>query len=240
MPVVIAMFFAALVLTGGCAPRWSPYWPDYTIRYDYAIGEKALQTDQPLLNVRYRFTLPVYTPAKFHQPPRIENHPAPVLLPGQDWIVCGRLDPDILILHPLENDQGLTGIALGLAIHRDGRLYSPRPWYDLHSQGTIPQPTWPPPATPLFLLKNEYVVDCFESDLVYRGQADMRLHFEERAFVCSSAVPVDVETLYLPVKKQSTMRFHRLRVKIRPTYEDNGRYRVYGTVQVPPSHRSGN
>jgi hypothetical protein len=229
VPTVITMLFVAVMITTSCAPQMAPYLPDYTITHHYPADKQTLHIDQPLLDVCYRYTLPVYTPVKKCQPPLSTAYPVSSLRPGQRWIAFDILDQDILILHPPNNDIQPPGIPLGLAVHRDGRLYSMQPWYDLHRQKKIPQPAWQPTPTPLFQLEGAYVIDCFQLDLMYRGMANAHLLFEKRAFKCSSAVPVSIENIYRPSQAPSTLYFQRLRVDIQSENGD-GINRVNATV----------
>lgn len=229
MPTVISVLFMAALLTTGCAPQMAPYLPDYATTHHYPAEQQTLRIDQPLLDVHYQYTLPVYTPVKEYQPPLSAAYPVSPLLPGQKWVAFDTLNQDILILQPPKDYPQPSGISLGLAIHRDGRLYSSHPWYDRDRRERIPQLSWQPATTALFQPDGEYVVDCFKSDLVYRGRAEFHLRFEERAFKCFSAVPVYIESIYLPSQGSSTLYFHRLGVDIQPDGGD-GPNRVCATV----------
>ncbi|MCB2170392.1 MAG: hypothetical protein KQI78_22225 [Deltaproteobacteria bacterium] len=229
MPTVIIMLFMTAVLATGCAPKIAPYLPDYATTHHYPAEQQTLQTDRPLLDVRYQYTLPVYTPIKEYQPPRPAAYPFPPLRPGQKWIAFDTLEQDILILHPPNDYSQPSKSVLGLAIYRDGRLYTSHPWYDRHRRKKISQLAWEPTSTPLFQPDGVYVVDCFKLDLVYRGNAGTHLLFEERALKCSSAVPVYIEPIYRPSQGPSTLYFQRLRVDLQPD-DDGGTNRVWATV----------
>ncbi|MGD9330829.1 MAG: hypothetical protein PVJ53_05935 [Desulfobacterales bacterium] len=233
MPTAGCYLLAAVLLMAGCGPRLATYWPDYSSRYTYTADEKALPIDEPFLNVRYEYTLPVYTPVTTYRPPRLKDHAVPDLVPGQRWMAWGRLDQDILVLHPPAKDHHRAGAAIGLAIHRDGRLFSTRPWYGLDTRDMISQPPWLPPAAPLFTPAGKYFVDCLESDLVYHGRAEAGLVFQERAYKCASAVPLALDTIEIPLSKPSTLHFHRLRIEIRPDQDGGHPFRVFGTVHAP-------
>jgi hypothetical protein len=186
--------------------------------------------DRPLLDVRYQFTLPFYTPVKTYQPPAIGKHAVPALVPGQNWIAFSTLDQDVLILHLPEDACLRPKAAVGLAIHRDGRLYASRPWFDMQRQEKIVQPPWQPPIWRLFALKGEYVLDCFKSDLVYRGLEGDQLLFETRDFKCMSAAPLSIQPIHVPSAKDATLPFHRLRVNIQPSQGRHGAYTVDETA----------
>jgi hypothetical protein len=223
------MLFMTVVLATGCAPKMAPYLPDYTTTHHYPAEQQTLQTDRPLLDVRYQYTLPVYTPIREYRPPRSAAHPFPPLQPGQKWIASDTLDQDILILRPPKEYSLPTKSALGLAIYRDGRLYSSHPWYDRHRREKISKLSWQPTSTPLFQPDGVYVIDCFKLDLVYRGNAGTHLLLEERAFKCASAVPVYIESLCPPSQAPSTLYFHQLHVTILPD-GSGGSDRVCATV----------
>jgi len=59
------MLFMTAVFATGCAPKMAPYLPDYATTHHYPAEQQTLQTDRPLLDVRYQYTLPVYTPIFF-------------------------------------------------------------------------------------------------------------------------------------------------------------------------------
>jgi hypothetical protein len=229
MPTMITMLLVALMLMTGCTPKWMPYWPDYAATYHYPAEKAALRAHQPILEVGYRYTLPVYTPVKKYQPQWSAAYPLSPLQPGQQWIAFDTLEQDILILHPPRDYSQPAKSVLGLAIYRDGRLYSSHPWYDRHRRKKISQLAWEPTSTPLFQPNGVYVVDCFKLDLVYRGNAGTHLLFEERALKCSSAVPVYIEPIYRPSQGPSTLYFQRLRIDVQPD-DDGGTNRVRATV----------
>jgi hypothetical protein len=223
------MLFMTAALATGCAPKMAPYLPDYATTHHYPAEPQALQTDRPLLDVRYQYTVPVYTPVREYRPPRSAACPLSPLQPGQQWIAFDTLEQDILILHPPRDYSQPAKSVLGLAIYRDGRLYSSHPWYDRHRRKKISQLAWEPTSTPLFQPTGVYVVDCFKLDLVYRGNAGTHLLFEERALKCSSAVPVYIEPIYRPSQGPSTLYFQRLRIDVQPD-DDGGTNRVRATV----------
>jgi len=229
VPTVIIILFMTAALATGCAPKMAPYLPDYATTHHYPAEPQALQTDRPLLDVRYQYTVPVYTPVREYRPPRSAAYPFPPLQPGQQWIAFDTLEQDILILHPPMDYSQPAKSVLGLAIYRDGRLYSSRPWYDRHRRKKISQLAWEPTSSPLFQPDGVYVIDCFKLDLVYRANAGPHLLFEERAFKCSSAVPVYIERIYRPSQEPSTLYFQRLRVDVQPD-ADGGTNRVCATV----------
>ena len=229
MPTVIIMLFMTAVFATGCAPKMAPYLPDYATTHHYPAEPQALQTDRPLLDVRYQYTVPIYMPIREYQPPRSAAYPFPPLQPGQKWITSDTMGQDILILHPPTDYSQPSKSVLGLAIYRDGRLYSARPWYDRQRRKKIAQLAWQPTSTPLFQPHGVYVVDCFTLDLVYRGNFGTHLLFEERAFKCSSAVPVYIEPIYRPSQGPSTLYFQRLRIDVQPD-DDGGTNRVRATV----------
>lgn len=237
MPIIITMLLAAVALMTGCAPKWMPYWPDYATTYHYPAEKQVLRAHQPILDVGHHYTLPVYTPVKKYQPPWSAAYPASPLQPGQKWIAFDTLGHDILILHPPRDYSQPSKSVLGLAIYRDGRLYSARPWYDRQRRKKIAQLAWQPTSTPLFQPHGVYVVDCFTLDLVYRGNAGTHLLFEERAFKCSSAVPVYIERIYQPSQGPSTLYFQRLRVDVQPD-DDGGTNRVCATVNKTNPNRN--
>ena len=71
MPTVIIVLFMTAVFATGCAPKMAPYRPDYAATHHYPVDQQTLQTDRSLLDVRYQYTLPVYTPVREHRPPPI-------------------------------------------------------------------------------------------------------------------------------------------------------------------------
>ncbi len=83
MPTIITMLLVTLMLMTGCAPQWMPYWPDYAATYHYPAEKAVLRAHQPILDVGYRYTLPVYTPVREYLPPRSATYSVSPLQPGQ-------------------------------------------------------------------------------------------------------------------------------------------------------------
>ena len=240
MATVISAILTAAILLSGCSPKWTPYVPDYDVHRYYSPGKQPLRAHQPLVDVRYQFTLPVYTPVAACQPPSGKTHWIPALAPGQDWVAIGTLDPDALILHLDAQSDARSETPPGIAIYRDGRLYSSRPWFDLQNQARIDQPPWRSRSAQIFEMKGVYRLDCFASDLVYRGRTDAHLLFEERAYTCMSAVPAASRDLAMPSGKPFILEFDRVRIHVTETENRQADYMVHENPQDSASPQEEN